>query len=485
MHYLEKTLKTIFTLLIVVTVAQVSFAQCAKFSDSPNGDAALKAHSVYRTYMSSIKKVDDLKKLKDEDFKIAFDNWKTAYEAAPAADGQRPSHWRDGRKLYSYMLINETDKAKKKEYYDTVMKMYDEEQECYKTKGLPSYALGRKAFDMFYGIGAEGTDKMRSSYDATISVLAEAVEKGGNDTEYIVLDPYARVVVYQFTNEKMDKETARGVHAKLNEIADHNIANNTKLKAQYEYAKTTMNQVFAQIERNIFDCEYFVDKIKPTYPGNENNKDFLKASITTLKQQGCESGSSKFLDELEANWSKYAAEENAKRQAEFEANNPGVMANKMYKAGDFAGAIAKYKEAIAAEADNSKKAGYYNSIASIQFRKLKKKGAARTNALKAAELRPGWGKPYLMIGDMYASSTRSCGKEPWQQRMVVLAAVDKYAYAKRIDSDPDVQAEASRKIGKYASEKPDKGDVFMAGYKVGGSYKIGCWIGESVKIRVN
>lgn len=484
MEKLGKVFKSIFTLLIAVTITNMSYAQCAKFNDSPNGDAALKAHSVYRTYMSSMKKVEDLKKLKPEDFQIAFDNWKVAYEAAPAADGQRPSHWRDGRKMYSYMIMNEADEAKQKEYYDIVMRMYEEEQACYKTKGLPSYALGRQAFDMFYGIGAEGK-KIRSSYDETIDVLSKAVEVGGNDTEYIVLDPYARVTVYQFTNEKMDKETARGIHTKLNEIADHNIANNTKLAAQYEYAKTTMNQVFAQIERNIFDCDYFVAKIKPDYAGNEDNSEFLKASITTLKQQGCEAATSPFLAELEQKWSKYAAEENAKRQAEFEANNPGVMANKLYKEGKYAEAIDKYKEAIESEADDSQKALYYNSIASIQFRKLKNKGTARSNALKAAKLKPGWGKPYLMIGDMYASSTRSCGKEPWQQRMVVLAAVDKYSYAKRIDSDPEIQAEANKKIGKYAGEKPDKGDVFMAGYKPGGSYKIGCWIGETVTIRVS
>ena len=484
MEKLGKVFKTIFTLVIAVVITNMSFAQCVKFNDSPNGDAALKAHSVYRTYLSSIKTAEDISKLKADDFKIAFDNWKVAYEAAPAADGKRPSHWRDGRKLYTYLIMNETDEAKKKEYYDTILRMYDEEQSCYKTKGLPAYSLGRKAFDMFYGIGAENS-KLRSSYDETAEVLAEAIKVGGNDTEYIVLDPYARVVVYQFTNEKMDKKTARAINTKLNAIADHNIANNKKLKAQFEYAKSTMNQVFAQIERSIFDCEYFIAKLKPEYPGNEENAEFLKNAITTLKQQGCEAETSPFLAELEGKWVKYAEEENAKNQAIFEANNPGVLANRLYKEENYSGAIEKYKEAIEGEADNEKKAAYYYSIASIQFRKLGSKSTARSNALKAAALKGGWGKPYLMIGDMYASSTRSCGKAPWEQRMVVLAAIDKYAYARRIDSDPEVQEEANRKIGKYAGEKPAKGDVFMAGYKEGGNYKIGCWIGENVKIRVN
>jgi uncharacterized protein YqgV (UPF0045/DUF77 family) len=484
MQKFKKVFETIFTFVIAVTLTNISFAQCVTFNDSPNGESALKAHSVYRTYLSSAITAEDLAKLSAEDFKIAFDNWKFAYEAAPAADGQRPSHWRDGRKLYTYMMIEETDEAKKKEYFELVLRMYDEEQSCYKTKGLPGYSIGRKAFDMFYGIGAKD-NKMRGSYEETAEVLAEAIKIGGNKTEYIVLDPYARIVVYQFSHEKMDKETARAIHAKLNAIADHNIKNNKALKSQFEYAKSTMNQVFAQIERNIFDCEYFIAKLKPGYPGNEENAEFLREAITTLKQQGCEAETSPFLAELEGHWAKYAEEENAKNQAIFEANNPGVFANRLYKEENYEGAIEKYREAIEGETDNEKKSAYYYSIASIQFRKLGSKSAARSSALKAAELRGGWGKPYLMIGDMYASSTRSCGDAPWEQRMVVLAAIDKYAYARRIDNDPEVQEEANRKIGKYSDEKPAKGDVFMAGYKEGGNYKIGCWIGESVTIRVN
>ena len=79
---------------------------------------------------------------------------------------------------------------------------------------------------------------------------------------------------------------------------------------------------------------------------------------------------------------------------------------------------------------------------------------------------------------------KSCGDQAWEQRMVILAAIDKYAYARSIDSDPEVQEEANNKIGKYSGQKPDKGDVFMAGYKEGSSYSIGCWIGETVKVRV-
>ena len=450
---------------------QTALAQCGTFEDAANGDEGMEAHSLYRDAV------------KAKDLEGAYDNWLKAYTIAPAANGKNHLHYADGRKILKIKFDKETDEAKKQALIDNIIKLYDEQIACYGDtykKGQDAYLLGRKGFNMFYYYkNYVGADSDKTIQD----ILATSVEKAGNNIEDIILVPYASVVVNGFVAEKLDKAEARAVHAKLNEIADHNIANNPKTAERFKAAKASMNGTFATIEGHIFDCDYFVEKVRPTYEANPDDPKVIEESIKQLKRRGCAAGVP-LLDELEGKWSKYAAVENAKRQAEFEANNPGVMANKLYKEGNFEQAIVKYQEAIDAETDDSKKAGYYNSIASIQFRKMKKKGVARTNAMKAAKLRPGWGKPYLMIGDMYASSTRSCGKQPWEQRMVVLAAVEKYRYAKSIDSDPNVQEEANSKIGKYASEKPDKGDVFMAGYKPGGSYKIGCWIGETVTIRV-
>ncbi len=474
-----KVLKSIFALALLLGMANMSYAQCGKFNDSPEGGSALKAHSVYRTYMSGITNPEDLSKLKEEDFKIAFDNWKAAYGTAPAADGKRPAHWRDGRKFYTYMLMNETDDAKKEEYFDTILRLYDEEQACYKTKGLPSYALGRKAFDMFYGLGAEDA-KLRGTYDAMTEVLAEAIKVGGNATEYIVLDPYARVVVYQFTNEKMDKETARAIHGKLNEIADYNIANNAQLKAQFEFAKDRMNKVFAQIERNIFDCDYFINKIQPDFPGNEDNPEFLKNSITILKQQGCDAASSPFLADLESRWKKYADEENRKRQEEFERNNPDVMAKKLRDAGDYKGALAKYQEAIDKEEDAEKQGLYYYRIAEIKGKKLRDFNGGISNANKALKLRSSWGLPHILIGDLYIQKSKSCG-DAFLQKCAYLAAVDKYRYAKSLD--PSVAEKANDKIGKFAGTRPDKDTAFMrGGLKEGDTVQVSC-IGTSVKLR--
>jgi len=133
-----------------------------------------------------------------------------------------------------------------------------------------------------------------------------------------------------------------------------------------------------------------------------------------------------------------------------------------------------------AASDVYKRQDYKFRIASIQFRKQKKYSAARASAIEAAELRPNWGRPWMLIGDMYATSSRGCG-DSWNQRLAVLAAIDKYAKAKSVD--PSVASEAGSRIGKYNNLRPDAEMGFMQGHSAGDVLSVGCWIPEKVKLR--
>lgn len=472
MNRIEKMIKAVLLFAGVFALSVPANAQCGTFAQASDPSMAEEYHVLYR---------QDVKNNPE----MAFENWQKAFEAAPAADGARDFHFTDGIKIYKALLAKETDDAKKAEYKQKVMDLYDAAISCMESGGvkLPkvtpearvAYYLGRKGYDMYY--------TLNTGYEQNLEVLEAAVEAGGNATEYSALDPLARIAVYQFQKGKIDKDKARAIYEKINAIADHNIENNQRLGSYYEQTKGAANGVFAAIETEIFDCDFFVNKMKPDYDEDPDNIENMKYFIITLKKQGCEPGSNAFLDELEAKYAKYAAETNAQRQAEFEANNPGVIANKLYKEGKFAEAIAKYREALDAETDDSKKAGYYFSIASIQGRKLGQNGQARTNAYNAAKLRPNWGRPYMLIGDLYAKSSRNCGKDGYTRGLAVIAAIDKYRKAKSIDSE--VTAEANKKIGIYSGSIPPKEDVFMRGKQGGKKDKVGCWIGETVTVRYN
>ena len=129
-----------------------------------------------------------------------------------------------------------------------------------------------------------------------------------------------------------------------------------------------------------------------------------------------------------------------------------------------------------------KKSNYLFSIASIQFRRLDQVGVARKTALEAASLNPKWGRPYMLIGDMYGSTARNCG-DSWNQRLAILAAMDKYSHARSID--PEVAEEANDKLSRYRGSMPSQDEGFMRGLKEGQTVDVGCWIGEKVKVRYN
>jgi len=73
------------------------------------------------------------------------------------------------------------------------------------------------------------------------------------------------------------------------------------------------------------------------------------------------------------------------------------------------------------------------------------------------------------------------GCDSWNQRLAILAAIDKYSYAKSIDGG--VAGEANERIGNYAGSMPLQEEGFMRGISAGDTAVVGCGIGETVRIR--
>lgn len=433
-------------------------AQCETWVNSPKQDQAEEAHVLYRQF------------LKSEQFDQAFEQWQKVFAVAPAADGQRSFHYSDGRDIYMHKMKNETDEAKKAEYKTKILELYDQQMECYPKEKV--FLLGRKAYDMYY--------HLNSMYSDNLAAINAAIEEGGNNVEYIIMDPAARIAVYQFKNKLLSQEEARDLNIKLNEIADHNIENNAEFGEGFQTAKDAMNGVFAEIEDEIFDCDYFKGKLLPKFKENPEDLEILKYVYNKLTTQGCDPEDPD-LKEVKSAYEVKAAAINAELEAQKRIDNPGYDAKLLYDEGNFDQAMVRYKDAIAQEADPTKKGEYYFSLASIQFRKMKQYNAARESARKAADLKGNWGRPYMLIGDMYASTSSSCGKEAWDKQIAVLAAIDKYSYAKSID--PGVAEEANEKIGRYSGFKPTKEEGFMRKVSEGQSVKVKCWIGETVRMR--
>jgi hypothetical protein len=129
-----------------------------------------------------------------------------------------------------------------------------------------------------------------------------------------------------------------------------------------------------------------------------------------------------------------------------------------------------------------KKADYLLTLSNHCFKNLKQFDVARSYARKAANLKSNWGAPYILIGDMYAASAKSCGTNDFESSAVYWSAVDKYIRAKSIDGS--IAEEANKKIATWSKYFPNQKDAFFYGFNDGQSYSIACWINETTKVRV-
>jgi tetratricopeptide (TPR) repeat protein len=217
-------------------------------------------------------------------------------------------------------------------------------------------------------------------------------------------------------------------------------------------------------------CEVLDSIFNSKYEENKANVEWLKKATGLLEKKGCKESSffeKGAIDLYNIEPSALAAYQIAKLKLKKE---------------QYAEAAKYYEEAINLEVDPLTKSKYLYESA-IVARAQDQYSKARTSALKAAELRPNWGEPYLLIAKMYAASAGSCGSDAFEQQGTYWAAVDKAQYAKNIDSSEDVQKEASSLISQYASRYPTKEQGFMREKYEGGSFTVGCWINEATTIR--
>ena len=342
-----------------------------------------------------------------------------------------------------------------------VMRLYEEQHKCYPKESAALYT--NEVYNMFY--------VLKRPYEEEYAVLMRALELTGDDADFRLLTPLGYVTSYQYTSKNITDEEARRLIEVARGIAKlHKDKNDAE---QYAQAIAAHDAAVKGIEPYVFDCEYFMPEFKSAYealaPGDVEAREGL---LRRMLGANCERASNDIIQKLDG-------EVSALRREEYERNNPMSVAKSMYEAGDVDGALAKYEE-VAETADPQLKGSIYLQMAGIYRVDKNSSSQARNYARKAAAVRPGWGKPYILIGDLYAASSRSCSTDPFQQRVVILAAIDEYARAK---SDPESAGDAQDRINKYSGSTPSAEMLFERGIKPGSTASTGCWIGETVTLR--
>ncbi len=221
------------------------------------------------------------------------------------------------------------------------------------------------------------------------------------------------------------------------------------------------------IVNELMTCERLIPLYTKTYEVNKDDPKWLKRAAKKLYDKGCKNDP--LFDRIVESWV----------NLEPTASSLNYFASILEKKGDIAKAQQYRDRAFNAETDPYKKAIILYNRA-IEYKQQGKKSLARKTAMQALNLQPSFGKAYLLIGTMYASSANSVGTNEFSKRMVYAAAVNKIRQA--IKADPSLTSRGNKYINNYKKNYPTKKFLFQHQKTSGATHRVGGWIGESVRI---
>ncbi len=399
-------------------------------------------------------------------FKDAYEFWKIAYEECPAATKDIYLY---GVRIVSWQIANETDPAKKNALIDDLMAVYDKRIKYFGNDQRygKDWIVSRKAQDYFQ-LKGENSDP-----NVIYNWTKEVIDEYGNNTEALAVSYYMLASNQLLSANENHKERYIQDYLKASAILDAQIAaatasNNEKELAALQPLKSGLDNGFAT--SGAADCETLQRLYSERIEQNKDNLEFLKETISLLRRMRC--------NEIDAY---FTAAEYA-HKLEPTAESAMGLASQAVKKKDYNTAMQMFEEAANLENDNATKAEDYYMIALLSFEQ-NSYSKARQYCQKAIEANPNYGKPYILIGQMYAATANSVyPNDAVLRKTVFYAAVDKFERARQVD--PSVTEEANKLINTYRAHFPSTEDIFMhPDLEKGKSITIGGWIGERTVIR--
>jgi tetratricopeptide (TPR) repeat protein len=401
---------------------------------------------------------------KAEAYESALKPWMDAYENCPAASKNIYIY---GPRIFKALYGTTTDEAKKKEYLDKTMEIYDTRLIYFGQDDAKGTILAYKTYDYMELMG-EKTDQA-----VVYQWLGEAV----NDMKENLnpLDAYSYYMVASlnlYLSDNSKKEQYLNDYFAVVGYVDQAIAlaKNANDQASADYLVMVKDGIVKGfVNSGAGDCktltEYYADKVEP----NKTNKEFLNEVINALASVGCSETDfyftvAEYLYQLEPS-----------------AGAAIGLANKSLKDKDYETALKYYEQAANLETDKNKASDYMMQLAGI-FANQRNFAKARQAANEALSFNPSNGEAYILIAQLYASSANNIFSESEKAGLVYLVAVDKLQKARSVD--PSVAEKANSLINRYSAAFMDTETAFMMGLKAGETVFIPGWIGESTTIRL-
>ncbi len=278
-------------------------------------------------------------------------------------------------------------------------------------------------------------------------------------------------------------DVLESVGKKLEDYAKKRKKINDKLESGQELDKrekqnlrayTVNSKALGQVESGLDNiiivlstCDRLIPLYERDFESNKTNAKWLKRAVSRMFNKECTD------DPLFEKLAKAYAE------ASPSADAYSFVAGVLEKNGDPSGAQQMRFKAFELEEDPLKKANFKLKFAQAA-KKRGQKSKARQLAREAISLNPNFGKAYLFIASLYASSINQCGKSEFEKRMTFVTAYNKALKASKVD--PSISSVARKFLRNYKANFPSKKVIFTEGVKEGDSFTVKCWINESVKV---
>ena len=473
--------KLFFALIALVAIganAQNGVSNPYRFGQGEDSTRCIQSISIMNT------------NVKNKDYKVAYDAWKVLFDEFPVA---RVDTYTNGIKILADFIAKENDPAKKEEYIDMLLSIYDQQikyleqlQQITKTKLSEGQILGRKVIDLL-------KYRKDAPVEEVYNMLAKSVALEQGMSEYVVTELFMKYSGLKYKNDQshgeqiiedylnasvyivdvLDKyhdniEKCLQKYAEEGDPKDSiNAGKYSKMIDASRVAKSNIDAYF--INSGAASCEDLDRIYAPLIEENKDNIEYLNKVITVMAMLRCTNqdaylAASEYAFEIDPNPTSKAAM---------------GCGYRYFKRGDIDKAMEYFDRAIELETSVTNKSELCYKVADIYYN-LNKYGKARTYAQKALALNSKYGAPHIIIAQCYAA-TSSWSDDNTLNNCTYYLCIDRLERAKSVD--PSIRREADKLIASYKKYTPSNEELFMKGYKVGEKVTIGGWINETTTIR--
>lgn len=357
-----------------------------------------------------------------------------------------------GVRIYNGLASEASDKAQKTVFKDSVLLLYDLRIKYFGEEGK---VLNRKAYDAYkYYVG----DKSR--YEELFVLFKSTFELNGNNVMDLNLLPYMDIIRrYKVSGGNISDEEILKIYEEIVQITNYKI---DVVKKNVDKLKFVLDKVNELLVQTIdVDCEFVKNTLGPKLKAEPENLKLAK-NILRLSFAGKCIDLAVFLE---------AAIVVQKSEPEFALAK--LIGQTSASKKDFETAIKYLEESVELTDDYTKKGDSYYSLAVIQSN-LNKNVSARDYARKAVAADPTKKNSYKLIGNLYYNSYDDCkkGQNPIHDKAVYIAAYDMFK-----------RAGDSAGMSRARAQFPTMEEIFTWDLQVGDSYKVGCWINQTVSIQ--